>query len=413
MKILHVLQALHAGGAEGFVTNLAVSQASLGVDVRVFLLAGVRDERGRTLLSRLEHAGIDVFETRERRAASLSNLLRLTRLIRSWKPDIVQATTYPAEAACAAARLLTIRNASRYVRRLANTEQVGYRSATALRSIDRLFHQVIAYSPAVASAYVDFMRNKRREKLVTIPNGGLLQAAVTNAQAKMEARKRLGFASDDFVIAHIGRMFPGGRSLSGGLETSQKAHDVLVKAFAKAFQGDPSCVLALVGDGPLRPEVERLTRQCALEEKVRFLGQQAEPWPVLRAADVFCFPSRHEGLPNVLPEAASCGLPVIASDIPEIRDLSTGDAWQLVPVDDVERFAEALRVARAQQTLRTERACEAAPQLRARFSMDTCARRYLLAYESIARRKSIAFPDGCQERRMWATCQGGIDSRPS
>jgi glycosyltransferase involved in cell wall biosynthesis len=376
MKILQVLPTLSAGGAEGFVTNLGVSLAALGAEVRFFLLSGVRGERSRVLSRRLEDAGIEVDGREERAPASVENLLRLARLIRSWKPEIVQANLYSTEVACSAARFLSIGNNACYVRRLANTDTREY-----CRFMDRFYRQTIACSPAVAEAYRGFMGEKQKSKLITIPNGGLLQDAVTSTEERAQAREILGIPYRSFVVAHIGRMFPGGGRMNGGLETGQKAHDVLIRAFAMAFGSDSDSLLTMVGDGPSRPQAEALAKSLGIVKQIRFLGQQPEPWPVLKAADMFCFPSRHEGSPNVLPEAASCGLPVVASDIPEIRSLYPGDAWLLKPVNDVEAFANGLRTIRGNIEVFANKARDLASGIRERYSMKVCAAKYLQAYD--------------------------------
>jgi len=380
MRVLHVLPSLTAGGAEGFITNLSVSLCSLGLEVKLFVLGGVRGERGRVLHKRLMEAGIDLAGAEDRRPASLSNLLGLTNLIRLWRPDIVQANLYPAEVACAAAKLLCPGRKICYVRRLANTDFCAYRSRWAVKRLALFFPTVIACSEAVAASYCRFMGNSAQPEVVVIANGGLFPESSPEPQDKREARRNLGISDGAFVVAHIGRMYPGGRTWSGGLETGQKAHDVLIQAFAKAFSEDREAIIVLVGDGPLRPEAEALVRKLGIGEQVRFLGQQPEPWPALLAADLLCFPSRHEGLPNVLPEAASCGLPIVASDIPEIRSLYRGDAWLLTPVDDVEHLAGALRTVRDNMSLFTSRARDAAKIFREMFSMTNCAEEYLRAY---------------------------------
>jgi glycosyltransferase involved in cell wall biosynthesis len=381
MRILQVLPSLTAGGAEGFVTNLSVSMAGLGAEVCVFVMAGARRPRGQVLLERLHEANIDVLGIEERKPASLSNLIALTRLIRSWRPDIVQANLYAAEVASASTRVLLAGGKARYICRLANTDLCGYRSPRVVRMLDRFFHLIIANSPAVADAYIDFMGEKKRSKLVTIPNGGHILDSVPDAAEKQHWRGSLGIPSQTFVVTHIGRMFPGGEKLDGGLETGQKAQDILLRAFAKAFRGDPNCMLLLVGDGPLRPETERLAHSLELGKQARFLGEQPEPWPALKAADMFSLPSRYEGLPNALIEAASCGLPVVASDIPEIRNLSLGDAWLLAPVDDVSSFANAMLAVRTDLARFSSRACDVAPRFREKYSMKTCAEKYMRAYE--------------------------------
>jgi len=379
-KVLQVIASLSAGGAEGFVTNLSVSLAGLDVEVRVFVMAGVRRERGQVLLRRLEDAGIEVIGVEERKPASLGNLIQLTHLIRSWRPDIVQANLYASEVACVGANILSLRWGTCMVRRLTGTGFVGYRSPTIIRLLDRFFRQTIACSPMVAEAYREFMGVNSKSHLVTIPNGGLLLDSVPNSEEKCRARKQLDIPEEAFVVSHIGRMLGG--AVGTGLEAEPKAQDVLLQAFAKAFGGDPNCVLVLVGDGPLRPEAEKLAERLGVAKQARFLGQQPEPWPALQAADLFCFPSRHEGLPNVLPEAASCGLPVVASDIPEIRFLYPGDAWLLAPVDDVSRFADAMVTVRADLQLFKRRAHAAADGFRRQFSMTACAEKYLQVYES-------------------------------
>jgi glycosyltransferase involved in cell wall biosynthesis len=383
MKVLQVLPSLSAGGAEGFVTNLSVSLKGLGIDVGFYLLGGVHGERGQVLHERLTSAGIEVMGVRERHPAALGNLIQLGFLLRSWRPDIVQANLYPAEVACAVARFLVPGRRIRYLRRLANTDFVGYRSPAVVRMMDRFYPDVVACSQAVADAYHTFMDNRQRARLTTIPNGGLLLDAPPGLEAKLDARRSLGIAEHAFVVAHIGRMFGGRGAKQGGLETGQKAHDILIRAFAQAFAEDLESVLILVGDGPLRSDAEALAGDLGITPKTRFLGQLPEPWPALIAADVLCFPSRYEGLPNVLPEAASAGLPVVASDIPEIRDLSPHEGWLLAPVDDVAAFAEALRRVRDDMHSFSHLAHLGAAGFRERFSLESCARKYLHAYRAI------------------------------
>lgn len=380
LRVLQVLPSLDAGGAEGFVTNLGVALSRLGAEVRFFLLGGARGTRGQVLLNRLKDHGIVVIGEEIRRPASLQNLARLLHVIRSWRPQIVQSNLYGSDVACAAARVLNPIGNVCFVRRLANTDLCSYRNPVVVKLVGALFPLTIACSPAVAETYLAFMGRRRAGRVITIPNGGFLRQSIASDDERSAARKRLGVSEAKFIVTHVGRMQCGGTKLGGGLETGQKAHDVLLKAFARAFAADDTCHLLLVGDGPLRGEAEELAQTLGIRERTHFLGVQPEPWPAMLAADAFCFPSRHEGLPNVLLEAASCGLPVVASDIPEIRYLRRGDGWLLAPVDDVEAFSEALvRLRDGIEEYRC-RAGQAASEFAQEFSMESCAKRYLHAY---------------------------------
>lgn len=382
MKILQVLPTLGAGGAEGFVANLGVSLATLGVDVCFYLLAGARAERGRHLLRRLHESNIDVVGAEERSIRSPQNLLRLAWLSRSWRPDVVQANLYSTEVVCALVRLLMPRSSTCFARRLA-TSKLDIKS---MRRLDRAFDLTIACSPAVEASYKKVIAGGIKGTLATVSNGGLLQQTIPSDDEQRQARRAIGIPATAFVVAHIGRMYGGGRE-DMTLQAEPKAQDVLLKSFAHAFCGDETKRLILLGDGPLRPQAQELARTLGIMAQTHFLGQQPEPWPILKAANIFCFPSRWEGLPNVLPEAASCGLPIVASNIPEIRDLYPGDAWLLKEVDDVQGFANGLQEVAANIQQYKDRAARIAPTIRERFSMETCARKYMGAYEAALARK--------------------------
>ena len=135
MKVLQVLPTLSAGGAESFVTHLGVSLAASGAEVKFFLLAGARGERGQVLLQRLRQAGIEVVGHEERNIRSPRTVLRLAGLFRSWQPDIIQANLYSAEVVTVLARLLGKSRSTHLVRRLAGTDIVGHRSKPMVRFV--------------------------------------------------------------------------------------------------------------------------------------------------------------------------------------------------------------------------------------------------------------------------------------
>lgn len=381
MKILQVIPTLSAGGAEGFITNLSCDLSSRGHDVSIALLAGVRGERGNVLLDRLKQSGVTVYGESERAPASVRNLLWLRGLFMRLQPDIVQANLYAAEVACLFARLLVWRRRTKYVRRLANTtlyKKWGGKYGYWLRGM--LFDHTVACSGAVLDAHRSLVGFWDRGESSVIVNGGFLYPDTGRSASPGQAKQIFGLKENDFLVAHIGSMM---RRAGGGLSSAQKAHDVLLKAFAEAFRGCPDTFLALCGDGELRDELELLASELDVAEQVKFLGCLPEPWPLLEAADAFCFPSRYEGMPNVLPEAASCGLPIIASDIDEIRSIKLGESWILCPVDDVYSLADALRTVRSRYCDFVSEAKALVYAANERFSMRACGAMYENCYQKV------------------------------
>jgi glycosyltransferase involved in cell wall biosynthesis len=99
-----------------------------------------------------------------------------------------------------------------------------------------------------------------------------------------------------------------------------------------------------VGEGPQRPELERLAQALGVAERVRFLGLRHDVPALLAGADVATLTSRWEGLPNVVIEAMAMGAAVVATDVGGCGELVGDDeAGRLVPMESPEAVARALR----------------------------------------------------------------------
>jgi|GEM_PF-334149 len=146
-----------------------------------------------------------------------------------------------------------------------------------------------------------------------------------------------------------------------------KAPDVMVKAFAEMVKGPDGKrdmdavsvsrsdhetpgirrqpVLLIIGSGIMRPSLEALARDLGVGSRVCFLGTRplAEVALWMNRADVLCLSSWGEGMPNVVVEALASGLPVVATDVGNCRELLAGEPMaRLVPRGDVRQMADAL-----------------------------------------------------------------------
>ena len=117
-------------------------------------------------------------------------------------------------------------------------------------------------------------------------------------------RRSLGFNKNNLIIGHIGRF------------AEAKNHHFIIDIFAILASKHPELRLILVGDGPLRQEIENKCKLLGLKEKILFTGVRSDvPQLLMGAMDVLLFPSKWEGAPRVLMESQAAGLPSIISDV--------------------------------------------------------------------------------------------------
>jgi glycosyltransferase involved in cell wall biosynthesis len=144
---------------------------------------------------------------------------------------------------------------------------------------------------------------------------------------------------------------------------AQKAHDVLLEAFALMTEALPDWRLVVVGQGDLESKLRALSHSLGLTEKVLWCGQVDDPYPYYLGASAFVLPSRHEGMPNALMEALNCGLPAIVSDASPgpLALIEDGVNGIVVPVEDAESLASAMKRLANETALRarmSRAACE-------------------------------------------------------
>lgn len=105
--------------------------------------------------------------------------------------------------------------------------------------------------------------------------------------------------------------------------------------------------MVILGDGPERPELEALVEELSVGEDVDLYGYTDNPYAFFSKATAFVLSSRWEGLPTVLIEALSCGIPVVATECPNgpREILAEGRYGHLLPVGDVDALAAGLELA--------------------------------------------------------------------
>lgn len=140
-----------------------------------------------------------------------------------------------------------------------------------------------------------------KNKIKILKNGIDVDKYKFNSEIRDKYRNDLKIANK-MVYCHVGRF------------SQEKNHEFLIDLFYKIQKKQDNAVLLLIGDGPLKSQVEDKVKKLQIEDKVQFLGFRNDINNLLFASDIFLFPSFHEGLPLSLVEAQTSGLPVIVSN---------------------------------------------------------------------------------------------------
>lgn len=187
-----------------------------------------------------------------------------------------------------------------------------------LRSARRVITVTGAFVPELERMGV------RREVITVIPNAIRAEWFGEGPVARIE-----GVAEGSPVVLGLGRF------------SGEKAFHFLLEAMVEVEKVRPDAALVLVGDGPLRIQLEALQGRLGL--RCHFVGQQKDVRPFYRRASVLALPSLSEGSPNVLIEAMAAGLPVVATAVGGVPEtLVAGREGLLVPAGDAGALADGI-----------------------------------------------------------------------
>jgi glycosyltransferase involved in cell wall biosynthesis len=139
----------------------------------------------------------------------------------------------------------------------------------------------------------------------------------------------------------------------------------------------PSLRLVVIGDGKLGPMLHHLAEQLGIDHRTTFLGTRRDVPLLLPGLDTSCLSSVHEGVPIALVEAMAAGVPIVASDCGAVRDIvDDGEQGYLVPVGDVDRFADRLRLLAGDPDLRARLGKAGRARAEHEFNIKQTARAY-------------------------------------
>ncbi len=334
---LFVINSFGAGGAERSLLEFLPKLAATGVRPVIACLSrsdvGFEDE--------VRAQGWDV-----RVLAGIGRLAKirsLRALIRELRPALVYTALFDADIA---GRIAAARTGVPVVSNLANTAydparladpNVDARKLALVRMVDgftarHLTDHFHAISDAVKESTVETM-GVEPERISVVRRGrDPARLGEPSPERTAAARALLGLPADALVVATVGR------------QEYQKGHRHLIDAFATVVERRPEAVLVIAGrEGHASAALGDQIARLGLDDRVRLLGHRSDVAEVLSAADLFAFPSVYEGLGGALIEALALGLPIVASDLPALREVvRPGENADLVSPTDSAGLAAAV-----------------------------------------------------------------------
>jgi len=250
----------------------------------------------------------------------------------------------------------------------------GPRELAVDRYLARWTDRVVGNSRAV----VDFYRQVGipADRLTMIRSGIGDEGDASTAPDRAGVRAEFGWPDDAPLLLFAGRLAP------------QKGVDDLLSAIDLIQYGLPGLRALIVGDGPLRAQLEATARAFRLDAMVRFAGHRDDVPRLLAASDLLVLPSLYEGLPNVVLEAMRLARPVVATAAPGTTEVvDDGRTGLLVPVRDPPALAQAIRTVIHDPELARRLGDAGRARVAAEFRLDAMIGQFAALYEELARAK--------------------------
>lgn len=366
LRILHVAAPAPAGGLEQVVRALAAGHRARGHDVAVAALL-IEGQAPHPLVAALESDGVRVFVAWTKHRDYAAERSAVARFCAEFEPDVVHTHGYRPDVLhrSVAARMglptVTTVHGPSFIGGLKGAFYEWLQ-----RRAYRRFDAVIAVSePLYAETLAGGVR---AERLHMLPNAW---SSLYTPLSRQEARRELGLPLDEPVVGWVGRLIP------------VKGCDVFLDAWSRL--PEPRPIASIIGYGFEEEALRLRVADLGATERVRFHTGVNDAGRLFAAFDTYVLSSRSEGLPIVLLEALAAGTPAVATAVGGVPHVLREQAGWVVPPDDAEALAAAIRVSLSDRAEAEVRAARATARLKNEFALEPWLAQHERIYEAIAR----------------------------
>jgi glycosyltransferase involved in cell wall biosynthesis len=354
MKIVHAVYSLEMGGAEVLVGQLCRLQRANGHQVSVCAYSNLG-----AVGEALRADGFDVQVLGEAHPAA--TMRRYFKIFRAMKPDVVHChNPAPTLQAAMSARLAGVRSV---ISTRHSLVAPPYEVAAEIKyNVIALFCDWITGICEITCTNLRGTPLARKKKIVRVYNG---TAGVE--RVGIDALGKRGF-----TLVFIGRL------------AAVKNLGTLIRAVSLAAERVPGLEFWVVGDGPVRAELEALVAELGAGDHVKFWGLRMDTAQFFSAADAFAMSSVSEGLPMSLLQAMSLGLPAIVTDVGGMAEVvKLAQCGLLSPVGDAAAMAESIVALAGDAALRAEFSRNAVAAYESQFTLERMDAAYMELYRGV------------------------------
>lgn len=324
IRVLQLVTGFSIGGAERKLLELVnfIDRDRFDITVCAVGISG-------PLKKKFEETGCDVFVYIKKHKFDFSQIIKVAKLMKRRKIDIVMTTLFYADIIGTFAALIakvpcrvSWEVSSHPDESRGNTlrHKIFYRFC--MKYVDK----IVAVSEGVKKFLIE-ERNINISRIQTIHYG--IDLSKFNMIDGRSKRDELGFNSDDRIIGVGARL------------TVQKGHTYLIDAAPGILGKFPNTKFVFVGDGPLRSRLENKIKKNGLSPYFYLLGFRDDMMEIMNTFDIFVLPSLFEGLPNVILEAMACARPIIATAVDGTPEaIIDGNCGILVPPRNPQALVE-------------------------------------------------------------------------
>lgn len=372
-RVAFVLAELRPGGMERVVIHLATEMPRLGIAPLIVCL-----ERPGALAYEAPAAGVRLTAIGSTRGRDIRGLFRLARTLRRFRPSVINVHDYASLPYVALARYLGARAPTVFTAHgllYEGFEGLQKRHRRAARCLSGL----MAVSEPVAERHREYVG--WQGDIPVVRNG--VPDVRSAAAERTRVRGELGIGEDETVFVAVGNARP------------EKGFEDLLSAAAAMRQEcrQPRWRVLVAGkmdDGPYVEALRQQHSEAGLQDSVLFLGFRSDVPALYAAADVFVLSSRSEGLPMVLLEAMTAGLPVVATRVGGVPEAVPQAAGVLVPPAEPDRLAEAMSALASDAHRRSAMGAAAREHALKQYGVERMAREYLDVFSRVVAKRDGA-----------------------